>query len=121
MVKQGNINMVKQGNINMVKPGNINEILCKPPSVGFKVFNRDGSECFTTDVSNLTLQDMRKQSYREAIKHQSKVMENLKRKDINGKLMRFKKAWRCSIGRHSWYCFYGQYSVCDNYGLMKQK
>ena len=107
----------------MVKPGNINlnEILCKPPSVGFKVFNGDGSECSTTDVSNLTLQDMRKQSYREAIKRQSKVMENLKRKDITGRLMRFAKAWSCSIGWHSWYCFYGQYSICDNCGLMEQK
>ena len=97
------------------------ETICKPPSVGFKVFNRDGSECSTTDVSNLTLQDRRKQSYREAIKRQLKVMENLKAKNINGKLMRFRKAWRCNIGWHSWYCFYGQYSVCDNCGLIKEK
>ena len=98
---------------------NLNETLCKPPTVEFKVFNANGSEC-STDISKLTPQNIEKQSYRESIKHQSKIMEILKNKDINGKLMRFRKAWRCSIGWHSWYCFYGQYSVCDNCGLIKK-
>ena len=76
----------------------------------------------TTDVGKLTPQGIEKQSYRESIKRQSKIMEILKSKDINGKLMRFRKAWRCSIGWHSWYCYHGQYSVCDNCGLiMKEK
>lgn len=98
---------------------NLNKTLCEPPSVGFKVFNKDGSEC-STDISELTPQNIEKQSYRESVKRQSKIMEILKSKDINGKLMRFRKAWRCSIGWHSWYCFYGQYSVCDNCGLIKK-
>ena len=31
---------------------NLNETLCKPPSVGFKVFNVNGSECLRQTLVN---------------------------------------------------------------------
>ena len=36
---------------------NLNETLCKPPTVEFKVFNANGSEC-STDISELTPQNI---------------------------------------------------------------
>ncbi len=89
--------------------------LCKSPTVDFRV----GDECFSINIDELTPQEIEKKSYSEVIKRQLKINKILKSKDINGKLMRFRRYWRCGIGYHSWYCFYGSYSVCDNCGLIR--
>lgn len=90
---------------------------CSPPTVGFTI---DGKEYESINV-DLSKETIKMISYNEALRRQRKIKNILKSKTIDGKLMRFRKSWRCSIGWHSWYCFRGYYSVCDNCGIIQKE
>ncbi len=101
----------------------MNQNKCLPPTASFTVDGQEGVYVTISDEELALWSDKKyreTKSYSECIIRQNKILSILKQNSKNGKLMRFRKWLRCNIGWHSWYSFYGCYSVCDNCGIIKK-